>query len=208
MSETSPAGLGEKLQAWRQKNFKKINKRGTKSRTRLMFDTIASIVLMVFVIRTGVAEAFRIPSQSMENTLLIGDFLLVNKFIYGTKSPDWIGIPFTEVGFPLPNYRMPKVRTPKQGDILVFKFPGDQKVNYIKRCIATEGQSVEIRDKRVFVDGVEFPLPKEGILTNRPMRPAGVQEYGIVPAGAGNADNYGSRPGSCRQSLHDGRQSR
>ncbi|MDK9701182.1 MAG: signal peptidase I [bacterium] len=181
----------KKLDAWRTKNFAKLAKRGEKSRARQYFETIASIVLMVFVIRTGVAEAFRIPSQSMEHTLLIGDFLLVNKFIYGMKSPDWIGVPFTQFGVSLPYYHMPKLRDPEQGDVLVFKYPLDPALNYIKRCIAVGGQTIELRDKRVFVDGKEYPLPKEGFLSDRPMRPKGLLENGIIPIGAGNADNYG-----------------
>jgi len=179
------------FEAWRVKNHKLLAKRGPKSRGRQFFESFASIILMVFVIRSGVAEAFRIPSQSMENTLQIGDFLLVNKFLYGMKSPDWIGIPFTKAGVDLPYYRLPQVRGPRQGDVIVFKYPGDPSLNYIKRCIALPGQTVLIKNKHVFVDGTEMILPKEGFLSDRPMRPEGYQEYGIVPSGAGNADNYG-----------------
>ncbi len=191
MEEQQPESFKERVEAWRLKRHNRLAKEGGKSRGRQLFESIASIILMVFVIRSGVAEAFRIPSQSMENTLLIGDFLLVNKFVYGMKSPDWLGIPYTDFGVSIPYYKLPKIREPHQGDVLVFKYPLDPKLNYIKRCIAVGGQTVEIRNKRVFVNGKEMPLPPEGILSDRPMRPAGFQEYGIVPSDAGNADNYG-----------------
>lgn len=183
--------IHEKFDLWRKGNFEKIAKRDPKTKFRGYVESIVSIILVVIVIRTGIAEAFRIPSQSMENTLLVGDFLLVNKFIYGTKTPDWAGIPMTDFGFSVPYYKLPAVREPKQGDVIVFKYPLDQKLNYIKRTIATAGQTVVIRDKRVFVDGKEIALPKYGFLSNRPMRPEAYQEIGIVPVNAGNADNYG-----------------
>lgn len=191
IGQNNQLSFAEKFDRWRQKNFEKKSKKPPKSKARGIIDSVISIILVVIVIRSGIAEAFRIPSASMENTLLVGDFLLVNKFIYGTKTPDWFGIPMTNIGFSVPYYRLPKLRDPKQGDVLVFKYPLDTKLNYIKRCIATEGQTVVIRNKRVFVDGKEMPLPKYGIISNRPIRPEGMQEIGIVPAGAGNADNYG-----------------
>ena len=82
----------------------------------------------------------------MEDTLLVGDFLFVNKFEYGPK------IPFTES-------RLPGLRAPKPGDIIVFQFPQDPSKDFIKRCVAVGGQTVEIRDKQVFVDGVKREEP-------------------------------------------------
>ncbi|MBI4552355.1 MAG: signal peptidase I [Candidatus Latescibacteria bacterium] len=99
-----------------------------------------------FLIKTFFIQAFRIPSGSMEDTLLIGDFLLVNKFIYGAR-------------IPLSDVRLPAIREPKPGDIIVFQYPEDPTKDYIKRCIAVGGQTVEVRDKVVDVDGVKQPLP-------------------------------------------------
>jgi len=103
------------------------------------------------MIKASVVEAYKIPSGSMEKTLLVGDFLLANKFVYGMRLP----IPFTDI-------RLPALAEPKAGDIIIFKFPGDTRQNYIKRCIATEGQRIKIVNKQVFVDGKPVPLPLNG----------------------------------------------
>jgi signal peptidase I len=103
----------------------------------------------------------------MEDTLLVGDFLLVNKFIYGAKSPEWIGIPLTQgktwtipTGFEIPKafqFRLPGIASPKPNDIVVFKYPLNPQLDYIKRCIAIGGQTVEIRGHDVYVNGGLFP---------------------------------------------------
>jgi signal peptidase I len=97
-------------------------------------------VVLTFLLRGFVIQAFRIPSESMVPTLLKGDFLFVNKFEYGPK------LPFTHI-------RLPGLRGPRTGDIIVFQFPDNPRLDYIKRCVATGGQTVEVRDKRVYVDG-------------------------------------------------------
>ncbi len=103
-------------------------------------DALLVAVVLTFIIRSFIIQAFRIPSGSMEDTLLVGDFLFVNKFLYGAQ------VPFTKV-------RLPAIRAPQPGDIIVFKFPRDPKKDYIKRCVAVEGQTVEVRDKQLLVDG-------------------------------------------------------
>jgi signal peptidase I len=77
------------------------------------------------------------------------------------RTPDWIGIPYTDVGFSIPWVRIPGFKTPQQNDVVIFRYPLDQSLDYIKRCIAVEGQMLEIVDKEVFVDGVKFPHPPE-----------------------------------------------
>lgn len=166
-------------------------KHASKGPVRDTIETVISVIVIVFIIRVTLVEAYRIPTGSMEDTLLVGDFLLVNKFVYGVRTPDWIGIPFTPIGFNIPYGRIPGPAEPKQGDIVVFRYPLDQRVNYIKRCIATGGQTVEIVDKHVFVDGVEFPLPPEGKFTQRFVLPPSIAMNQMVPRGAGNKDNYG-----------------
>jgi len=117
-----------------------------KSVLREYAEALVFALVLVFFLRAFVIQAYRIPSGSMKNTLLVGDFLFVNKFIYGPK------IPFT-------NYRLPGIRKPKPGDIIVFKAPIGEQKDFIKRCIAVEGQTIEIRNKEVYVDGVKLDEP-------------------------------------------------
>lgn len=91
--------------------------------------------------------------------------------------------------FPTPV--LPGLKEPKQGDIIVFRYPLDTRVNYIKRCVAVGGQTVEIRDKVVYVDGEVMPLPPMGKYTDPYVLPAHIKMRHIVPRGAGNKDNYG-----------------
>jgi signal peptidase I len=91
-----------------------------------------------------VIEAFKIPSSSMYPTLEIGDHIFVNKFIYGIRVP-WTNIKFFEL------------RPPHRGEVIVFKYPCDPDRDYIKRVIATENQTVEVRCNKVYVDGVQVP---------------------------------------------------
>jgi signal peptidase I len=117
-----------------------------KSTAREYAEAVIMAVVLTFFVRAFVIQAFRIPTGSMMDTLLIGDFLFVNKFIYGPK------IPYTAV-------RLPGLRSPRPGDIMVFKYPGDLKRDFIKRCIAVGGQTVEIRNKVVYVDGMAGDEP-------------------------------------------------
>ncbi len=103
-------------------------------------EAIITALILALVIRAYVIQAFKIPSGSMIPTLLIGDHLLVNKFIYGTK------IPFTD-------RRVLIFKKPERGDIIVFKYPENPKKDFIKRVIATGGDVIEERDKTVYVNG-------------------------------------------------------
>jgi signal peptidase I len=143
-----------------------------KSILREYTEAILPALVLFLVIRTFLFQAFRIPSSSMEDTLAIGDFLFVNKFLYGAKVPV-LGV------------RLPGIRAPQPGDIIVFKFPRDPRKDYIKRCVAVEGQSVEIRAKQVYVDGVlcAEPFVKH---TDPLTRPGDIRDYMgpvVVPRG-------------------------
>ena len=105
-------------------------------------EIILMAVFLAFFVRTFFVQAFKIPSESMEDTLLVGDFLFANKFVYGAK-------------LPLVDARLPAVRDPRPGDIIIFKYPGDNRTDYIKRCVAVEGQTVELRGKALYVDGIQ-----------------------------------------------------
>ena len=91
-----------------------------------------SVLLFLFV-RAFLVEAFKIPSGSMESTLLVGDFLLVNKLVYGAE------VPFT-------SSRLPRLREPQRGDILVFEWPEDQSKNFVKRVVGIPGDTLAMRD--------------------------------------------------------------
>ncbi len=99
------------------------------------------VILAVLLIRSFIAEPFRIPSGSMMPTLLIGDFILVNKFAYGVR-------------LPVLNTRIIEVGDPQRGDVIVFRFPDDPSDDYIKRVIGVPGDQIAYRDKTVYVNGV------------------------------------------------------
>lgn len=117
------------------------------------------LALTLYLIMSFVISAYRIPTGSMERTLRVGDMLLVNKFIYGFRTPDWFGIPFTEKGFDIPWVKTPLFKQVRQGDVVVFKHfdPGmNQWLYYVKRCVALPGQTVQVIDKELYVDGKLF----------------------------------------------------
>lgn len=128
-------------------------------RSRDFFEGLFVALIAALIIRQFIVQAYRIPTSSMEDTLLIGDFLLVNKYNYGMRTPDWIGIPYTDIGISIPWVRIPGFKTPQQNDVVIFRYPLNPSLDYIKRCIATGGQTVEIQDKQVFVDNIKFPNP-------------------------------------------------
>jgi len=122
------------------------NKKGTrkKSKLREYVEVVGTALALALVVRALIIQSYHIPSGSMMNTLLKGDFLFANKFLYGAK------VPFVDA-------RLPKIRDPKPGDVVIFKYPVDRKTDYIKRCVAVEGQTVELKGTHLFIDGVEKP---------------------------------------------------
>jgi signal peptidase I len=166
-------------------------KKKSKNLTKEYIEPFITALLIAIVIRAFVIYPFRIPTGSMEDTLLVGDFLLANKFVFGLRTPDWIGIPYTKIGVNVPFIQTPGFRKPKQGDVVIFKQPRDQSQNYIKRCLAVSGDTVELRNKTVYVNGIKFrDAPKGKHIDNR-IYPKEYKEYGIFPPGAGNRDNFG-----------------
>ena len=117
-----------------------------KSQAREWAESIIIAVILALIIRTFVVQAFKIPSGSMIPTFKVGDRIFVNKFIFGAR------VPFTEL-------RLPSVRDPKRGDIIVFVSPEDRKKDFVKRLVAGPGETVEIRDGRIYVDGVKVEDP-------------------------------------------------
>lgn len=117
-----------------------------KSVVRQYAEAFLIAIVLALLIRTFVVQAFKIPSGSMLPTLQIGDHILVNKFLYGAE------IPFL-------GWRIPSLRNPQRGDIIVFKFPQDEGRDFIKRVIALPGEKVEIRGKRVLINGEPLEEP-------------------------------------------------
>ena len=127
--------------------------RGT---SREYLEAILVAVIIAVVLRAFVVQAYRIPSDSMTGTLVVGDFILVNKFAY-------------------------HFREPSPGDVLVFKYPLNPSKDYVKRCIAVEGQSIQIRDKTVLVDNQVMPDPPG----------AHFSDPHVISADLSNRDNFG-----------------
>jgi signal peptidase I len=107
------------------------------------------VALVVLVLRSFIFEPFRIPSDSMMPTLLDGDFIIVNKYAYGLRWPV-LNIKFMEVG------------EPQRGDVVVFRFPLDPSVNYIKRLVGLPGDTVRVKDDRLYVNGQAVPFQVTG----------------------------------------------
>ena len=138
-----------------------------KSVFREYFEAICVAILLALFIRTFVVQAFKIPSGSMLPTLLIGDHLLVNKFIYGIR------VPFT-------GKILVSIKKPAQGDVVVFRFPKDRSIDYIKRVVGTPGDTVEIKDKKVFIN--KKPIDDSH---------AHVSSPSVLSANASPRDNFG-----------------
>lgn len=155
-----------------------------KSKLREYAEIIVTAVALALIVRALLIQSYHIPSESMEDTLLKGDFLFASKFLYGAK------VPFVD-------YRLPAVRKPRQGDIVIFKFPGDEKTDYIKRCIAVEGQTVEVVDTIVKVDGIPLEEPyTKYIRGNAPRRrygPAVIPPGHVFVMGDNRDNSYDSR---------------
>jgi len=140
---------------------------GKKHIVREYAESIVIAIILALIIRTFVVQAFKIPSGSMEDTLAIGDHILVSKFIYGSK------IPFTDK-------RFLKIRDPKRGDVIVFEYPEDPSKDFIKRVIGTPGDVIEERDKKIFINGQLYVNPHEVH-----------KEMEIVPREQNPRDNFG-----------------
>lgn len=167
----------------------------SKKRLRDSIEGLIFAIIAALLLKTFVVEAYRIPTGSMENTLLVGDFLLVNKFIYGSKSPQYL--PFTDIQ--LPYFQLPSLRTPRHGDVIVFEWPGDrdqvkppEPTNYIKRCIGLPGDTVQVINRLLYVNSGIVPYPTDVKFEALTMLPKGYPNPQIFPEGSDfNEDNYG-----------------
>jgi signal peptidase I len=113
------------------------------------------VLLVVLVVRSFLFEPFRIPSSSMVPTLLVGDFIFVNKYVYGLR-------------LPVINTKIVPVGEPERGDVIVFKLPSDPSVNYIKRLVGLPGDEVVYLNKRLFINGEPVPIELIGSVADFP----------------------------------------
>lgn len=139
----------------------------TKSKIQEYAEAIIIAILIAFFIRTFVVQAFKIPSGSMKPTLLIGDHILVSKFSYGIKVPY-----FRNTVVPISD--------PKRGEIVVFIYPEDRSKDFIKRVVGISGDTIEIRNKKIFLNGMPYE-DKHGVY---------VDDF-IIPGAIQPRDNFG-----------------
>ncbi len=161
-----------------------------KSKIKEYVEAIIIAILIALFIRTFVVQAFKIPSGSMKPTLQIGDHLLVNKFIYGIKIPYMRKtlIPISE---------------PERGDIVVFIYPLDRTKDFIKRVIGVGGDVIEIKNKKIFLNGSPYN-DKYGVYTDNLILPSSIQprdNFGPVKVPKGNIFVMGDN----RDHSYDGR---
>ena len=161
-----------------------------KSTFREYAESIVFALLLALFIRSFIVQAFKIPSGSMIPTLQIGDHILVNKLSYGVRSPFW-------------DLLLVSFKKPQRGDVVVFIFPEDRSKDFIKRVIGTEGDMVEIREKKVYINGkpledphahIEGDAPERGPLNVRDnYGPKQVPENFIFVMGDNRDRSYDSR---------------
>jgi signal peptidase I len=179
--------------------------------------------VITLVVRAFFVEPYRIPTPSMERTLLVGDFLFVSKLNYGARTPNTLGIPFTGIylrGLEVPQVRLPGFSSVKRGDVAVFNLPPEagpteRRTPYIKRLVALPGDRVLLLDKVLYVNDERYPLtaaqmqgwrvepaPRQ-TLTPGTVRDAGLQLLGqvqhptpsyVVNATPQQALEFGTRP--------------
>jgi len=138
-----------------------------KSKVKEYVESIIIAILIAIFIRTFIICAYKIPSRSMVPTLLVGDHILVNKFLYGIK-------------IPLLRKNIVPISNPQRGDIVVFIYPNDRSKDFIKRVIGVAGDKIEIKNKKIFINDKEYK-DSYGIYSDNIIYPASIQ----------NRDNFG-----------------
>lgn len=129
--------------------FRKLRAKGGKDPLWVEYGaSFFPVILVVFLLRSFIVEPFKIPSGSMIPTLLVGDFILVNKFTYGIR-------------LPVINQKIIPLNEPKRGDVMVFRYPEDPSLDYIKRVVGLPGDKILYQHKRLVVNGVEVPVSQK-----------------------------------------------
>ncbi|HEX7014343.1 MAG TPA: signal peptidase I [Cyclobacteriaceae bacterium] len=203
---------------WTKKKTKDEAEKKPKSKLREWTDAIVFAVVAATLIRWLIMEAYTIPTPSMENSLLVGDFLFVSKFHYGTRTtttPLQIPLTHQKIWFTnipsyvdwikLPQYRLPGITHVKRNDVVVFNvpplelndyidYPVDLKTNYIKRCVAIPGDTLQIIDRQVFINGLPGENPpfmqfSYRVAANSPINERIFEKYDIHEANIVGREN-------------------
>lgn len=173
---------------------KSENRRWDKKSHASVTSYLSPIIIALLLI-TFVVQGYGVQTGSMENTVMTGDFVFANKFIYSAKSPQYL--PFTNIRIPF--LQLPAVAHPKTGDVVVFDWPGnrdqvraDDHENYVKRCIGTPGDTVQVINRILYVNHQMIPFPPNTKFETATVYPEGYPDPEIFPVATNfNQDNYG-----------------
>jgi len=176
------------------KKLKKLEPKTFQEQAWGWVKTIVGAIIVVMILNGLLIASFVVPTGSMERTVMTGDFLFVNKFKYGPTTPQVI--PF--LNLPLPFYKFPACNDPQRGDVIVFIFPGNRDElkskefqYYLKRCVAVAGDTLQVINKKLFVNGKLQKLPEHGMYNNY-IKESPYDKFRTFPVGAGfTANNYG-----------------
>lgn len=164
------------------------------------FKTIGFALGAVIILNSFVLASFQVPTGSMENTVMAGDLLFVNKFIYGGTTPPTIPILgiLTGTEIEIPYFRIPGFKDPERGDVIVFIFPGERDLvkarqfqYYLKRCVAVAGDTLQIINKQVYINGKPMTNPEHMIYRDGIEPPTYYNDQIFPPGKPWNRDNYG-----------------
>src|SRR5688572_2508954 len=198
-------------QFWKKTSTDENKESEPKSKVREWWDAILFAVVAATLIRWLIMEAYTIPTPSMENSLLVGDFLFVSKFHYGTRTTSrplqvplthqkiWFtDLPSYSNAIKLPSYRLPGISHIKREDVVVFnvppktlnegvEYPPDLKTNYIKRCVAIPGDTLVIKDAQVIVNGTPLTNPPKmqysyRVTANSSINPLNLDKLDLTPS--------------------------
>ncbi len=147
------------------------------------------------ILNSFVLASFEVPTGSMENEIMTGDFLLVNKFVFGGTTPRTIPLTAKKI----PAFKLPSFWNVERGDVIVFMFPGyrdevepSEFAYYLKRCMALSGDTLQIINRAVYINGKPAPIPRNIKFNSSEIKPRGIADSRIFPPGAPyNEDNYG-----------------
>lgn len=151
---------------------------------------IGSTLFLLILLQFGVVQAYHVPTGSMEETILPGEIIVADKITLGPRSPQWIGVPWTDIGIDIPAFKLPGLRHAIPGDIVLVEVPESPRVPFVKRVVAVGGDLVEVRSKRLYRNGLAVDESSYAIHGDPRIFPPEAHIPGI-PARLGNRDQFG-----------------